>query len=89
MFAKLATLESSNNNLQKTTEEYQKRTEELSAENEVCNCGFICYTLNWTLQTLKHKIKLMTKEENAFQIAERSEENQARIQFLLHSNWNC
>ena len=30
----------------------------------------------------------MAKEENAFQIAEHSEENQARIQLLLHLNWN-
>ena len=87
MFAKLDNLESSNNSLQKTTEEYQKKAEELSAENEVYE--FICYTLNWTFQTLKHKIKLMAKEENAFQVAERSDENQARIQLLRLLNWNC
>ena len=44
--AKLETLELSNNSLQKTAEEYQKKAEELSAENEVYE--FICYTLNWT-----------------------------------------
>ena len=91
MFAKLETLELSNNNLQKTAEEYRKKAEELSAENEVC--GFICYTLNWTFQTLKLMAKdgkkLMAKEENAFQVAERSDENQARIQLLRLLNWNC
>ena len=40
MFAKLETLELSNNNLQKTAEEYQKKAEESSAENEVYE--FIC-----------------------------------------------
>ena len=85
MFAKLETLELSNNNLQKTAEEYQKRVEELSTENEVYE--FICYTLNQTIQTLKQKIKLMAKDENALQTAEHSDENQARIQFLLHLNW--
>ena len=85
MSAKLETLELSYNEVQKTAEEYQKKAEESSAENEVC--GFICYTLNWIFQTLKHTIKLMAKEENAFQVAERSDENQARIQLLLQ-NYN-